>query len=125
MPRELVTVQVGQCGNQIGCRFWELALREHAAHNAKGVYDEAISSFFRNVDSTVEPPRMLPVGDGRGLIRGLKARSVIGKAYCIAALQLSSLLLVVLPGSSNTAPDVHNDRQAVRVLPHAARSWGS
>lgn len=43
MPRELVTIQVGQCGNQIGCRFWELALREHAAYNTKGVFDEALS----------------------------------------------------------------------------------
>lgn len=25
-----IVVQVGQCGNQIGCRFWDLALREHA-----------------------------------------------------------------------------------------------
>lgn len=24
---------VGQCGNQVGCRFWDLALREHAAVN--------------------------------------------------------------------------------------------
>lgn len=30
MPRELITLQVGQCGNQIGWRFWDLALREHA-----------------------------------------------------------------------------------------------
>lgn len=29
MPREIVTVQVGQCGNQIGCKFWELALSEY------------------------------------------------------------------------------------------------
>ena len=43
MPRELVTIQVGQCGNQVGFRFWELALREHAAYNTKGVYDEALS----------------------------------------------------------------------------------
>ncbi|XP_032340612.1 tubulin epsilon chain isoform X2 [Camelus ferus] len=46
-----VVVQVGQCGNQIGCCFWDLALREHAAVNQKGIYDEAISSFFRNVDT--------------------------------------------------------------------------
>uniref|UniRef100_A0A5F5PUU2 Tubulin epsilon 1 n=1 Tax=Equus caballus TaxID=9796 RepID=A0A5F5PUU2_HORSE len=46
-----VIVQVGQCGNQIGCCFWDLALREHAAVNQKGIYDEAISSFFRNVDT--------------------------------------------------------------------------
>jgi len=43
MPRELITVQVGQCGNQIGCRFWEAALQEHAAYNPAGVYDDALS----------------------------------------------------------------------------------
>uniref|UniRef100_A0A669DB46 Tubulin epsilon 1 n=2 Tax=Oreochromis TaxID=8139 RepID=A0A669DB46_ORENI len=46
-----VVVQVGQCGNQVGCRFWDLALREHAHVNKRGLYDEALSSFFRNVDS--------------------------------------------------------------------------
>ena len=50
MPRELVTVQVGQCGNQIGCRFWDIALREHAAMCASHapVFDEPLSSFFRS-----------------------------------------------------------------------------
>ena len=48
MPREVVTIQVGQCGNQIGSRFWDLALREHAAHNTG--FDDALSTFFRNVD---------------------------------------------------------------------------
>ncbi|XP_008005486.2 tubulin epsilon chain isoform X2 [Chlorocebus sabaeus] len=69
-----VVVQVGQCGNQIGCCFWDLALREHAAVNQKGIYDEAISSFFRNVDTRV-------VGDGgsisKGKICSLKARAVL------------------------------------------------
>ena len=50
MPRELITIQVGQCGNQIGARFWDLALREHAKNNKGKVYDDALSSFFRNVD---------------------------------------------------------------------------
>lgn len=36
-------MQVGQCGNQIGCKFWELALKEHAAYNPEGLYDDAIS----------------------------------------------------------------------------------
>lgn len=44
-----IVVQVGQCGNQIGCRFWDLALREHAAVNVGGVFDEPISTYFRNV----------------------------------------------------------------------------
>ncbi|KAK1338100.1 hypothetical protein QTO34_001210 [Cnephaeus nilssonii] len=69
-----VVVQVGQCGNQIGCCFWDLALREHAAVNQKGIYDEAISSFFRNVDTRV-------AGDGgsisKGKICSLKARAVL------------------------------------------------
>lgn len=29
MPRELVTVQVGQCGNQLGCRLLDLMIHEH------------------------------------------------------------------------------------------------
>jgi tubulin epsilon len=33
-------------------RFWDLALREHAAYNSKKapIYDDALSSFFRNID---------------------------------------------------------------------------
>ena len=46
--RELITVQVGQCGNQIGCRFWELALREHSAHSPSFTFDDSMSTFFRN-----------------------------------------------------------------------------
>lgn len=49
MPRELITVQVGQCGNQIGCKFWELALKEHAAYNPGGLYDDAISRCVNKV----------------------------------------------------------------------------
>ncbi|KRW99670.1 Tubulin/FtsZ, GTPase domain [Pseudocohnilembus persalinus] len=48
MPRELVTIQVGQCGNQIGMKFWELALKEHSQNNKNGIYDDALSSFFKN-----------------------------------------------------------------------------
>lgn len=78
MPRELITVQVGQCGNQIGCKFWELALKEHAAYNPGGLYDDSISSFFKNVDSRFQPPINLPVGRGQpGPIRSLKARAVV------------------------------------------------
>jgi tubulin epsilon len=51
MPRELVTVTVGQCGNQIGAKFWDMALREHAEHNQLGLFDESMSTFFRNCDT--------------------------------------------------------------------------
>lgn len=29
MPREVLTIQVGQCGNQIGHQFWQALLLEH------------------------------------------------------------------------------------------------
>ncbi|XP_053703017.1 tubulin epsilon chain [Synchiropus splendidus] len=69
-----VVVQVGQCGNQVGCRFWDLALREHASVNKKGVYDEPLSSFFRNVDLRSSSGRSCAVG---GRIQHLKARAVL------------------------------------------------
>ena len=80
MPRELITIQVGQCGNQIGRRFWDLALAEHAEHNPEGVFDDAMSSFFRNVDARDAGSgraREIPVGDGTGRISSLRARAVL------------------------------------------------
>ena len=29
MPREILTVQVGQCGNQLGCKMWDVLVEEH------------------------------------------------------------------------------------------------
>ncbi|XP_056873830.1 tubulin epsilon chain isoform X1 [Takifugu flavidus] len=69
-----VVVQIGQCGNQIGCRFWDLALREHAHVNKEGLYDEALSSFFRNVDSRKSDGGGCAVGES---IQHLKARAVL------------------------------------------------
>ncbi|XP_061677701.1 tubulin epsilon chain [Syngnathoides biaculeatus] len=69
-----VVVQVGQCGNQIGCRFWDLALQEYARFNKTGLYDDAAGTFFHAADSRS--------GDGvycvqDGTIRQLKARAVL------------------------------------------------
>ncbi|XP_077405429.1 tubulin epsilon chain [Vanacampus margaritifer] len=69
-----VVVQIGQCGNQIGCRFWDLALQEHAHFNKRGRYDDTTGTFFHNVDSMS--------WDGvscadHGRIQQLKARAVL------------------------------------------------
>ncbi|EGZ16744.1 hypothetical protein PHYSODRAFT_500449 [Phytophthora sojae] len=77
MPRELITLQVGQCGNQIGRQFWQLALEEHAQHSRRAVFDESMSSFFRNVDARASPPMDLPFNAGRSAIRSLKARAIL------------------------------------------------
>jgi|TARA_B100001758_G_C18402924_1_gene610167 tubulin epsilon len=52
-------------------------LKEHAAYNTKARYDDALSSFFQNVDTRHEPAIKFPVGDGKGSIRALKARAVV------------------------------------------------
>jgi tubulin epsilon len=74
MPRELITVQVGQCGNQVAMRFWDLALQEHARYNKSGIFDDSLSSFFRNVDTRYKDPIDIPVGKP---ISNLRARSVV------------------------------------------------
>eukprot|EP00466_Bigelowiella_natans_P016589 jgi/Bigna1/37395/e_gw1.19.48.1 len=76
MPRELITIQIGQCGIQLGSRFWDLALKEHAVYTKRPIYDDALSSFFRNVTEGKNPVE-LGVGNGRGKIRSLKARSIL------------------------------------------------
>lgn len=71
MPRELIFVQVGQCGNQIGMRFWDLALKEHARFKQSSNYDDSLSSFFRNLNAKGADLR---TGDP---IHTLKARALI------------------------------------------------
>lgn len=75
MVREIISIHVGQCGNQIGRAFWKQALAEHASANTDGVFDDCMSTFFRNVDNRTNSG--VPVGDGRQPIYDLKARAVL------------------------------------------------
>ena len=77
MVREVVTIQVGQCGNQISWRFWDLVLREHVQQNRLGNFDESMSSFFRNVDTRYADPLEIPVAGGQHPISALRARAVL------------------------------------------------
>ncbi|CEM27733.1 unnamed protein product [Vitrella brassicaformis CCMP3155] len=77
MPRELIVVQVGQCGNQIGSIFWSEALNEHASYNKKGHFDAGTSVLFRNVDTRFSDPKEIPVGDGTAPVKTLRARAVL------------------------------------------------
>jgi tubulin beta len=36
--REIITLQVGQCGNQIGYKFWESISLEHGIDTQTGFY---------------------------------------------------------------------------------------
>ena len=85
MPRELITLQVGQCGNQIAMCFRDLALREHAKFSKDNVFNDAMSSFFRNVDVKYLKKKIdfkfykkkgpdIPINDGKTKINSLRAR---------------------------------------------------
>lgn len=43
MPREIITVQIGQCGNQLGLRWWDVMLQESKAHPK---YEDARQAVF-------------------------------------------------------------------------------
>ena len=78
MPREIITIQVGQCGNQIGMAFWELLLQEHATEFKKSaktapIFNQALSSFFKNQDSN-----LTDISKNKNQqIQNLKARAII------------------------------------------------
>lgn len=67
--REMLVIQTGQCGNQIGTEFWRTVLREHSLHGTS--YTDAMSTFFRNVNQRGHD---LPL---YSTIANLKARSVV------------------------------------------------
>jgi len=65
MPREIITLQVGQCGNQIGMEFWKLLCAEHGI-NQRGILEEYATSgddrkdvFFYQADDEHYIPRAL------------------------------------------------------------------
>lgn len=65
--RETITIQVGQCGNQIGNHFWSQMLQEH--ENTPDT-DDALSTFFR----------FSPQKDGR--THAMKARALLIDMEC-------------------------------------------
>ncbi|KAJ3270606.1 Tubulin epsilon chain [Terramyces sp. JEL0728] len=79
MPQSIV-LQVGQCGNQvtetniqIASKFWNLALQEEAKYNNTGVYNDSLSTFFRNVD----PKKRIANINVGNPITALKARGIM------------------------------------------------
>ncbi|CDI80202.1 tubulin epsilon chain, putative [Eimeria acervulina] len=124
MPREVITFQIGQCGNQIGSQLWEVLLKEHLpkltsalpAATAVGVhastFDEGTSSIFRL--RTNSRLRMGEAGAG-----DLKARAILidmeeGVVNRLLRGRLSSLfddtlLVTDVSGSGNNCPGETDD----------------
>lgn len=110
-----ITIQIGQCGNQIGCRFWDLALREHANVNKKGVFDEALSTFFRNVEakSSFGQSEEIAVGKGNEKIKSLKARAVLIDSE-------EGVVNEIMKGPLN---EVFDHRQYITDVSGAGNNW--
>ena len=65
MPREIITLQVGQCGNQVGSEFWKKLCQEHGISPEGQLEDFATSGndrkdvFFYQADDEHYIPRAL------------------------------------------------------------------
>lgn len=62
MPREIITVQCGQCGNQVGGEFWSKLCQEHGIRPGGGQLPESAQDdrkdvFFYEADDARYVPR--------------------------------------------------------------------
>jgi tubulin gamma len=65
MTKEIITLQVGQCGNQVGFEFWKQLCKEHGI-NEKGQLEEYANDsndrkdlFFYQADEEEYVPRSI------------------------------------------------------------------
>ena len=80
MPREVITLQVGQCGNQIGTEFWKQLCAEHGIAN-DGILEEYAANgnagdrkdvFFYQADDNHYVPRALLLDLEPRVINGIQ-----------------------------------------------------
>jgi len=79
MGREIVHVQAGQCGNQIGSKFWEVLCAEHGI-SANGIYEgeedqqlERINVYYNSAQGGRYVPRAVLVDLEPGTMDSIRA----------------------------------------------------
>eukprot|EP00301_Raphidiophrys_heterophryoidea_P000162 c10083_g1_i1.p1 GENE.c10083_g1_i1~~c10083_g1_i1.p1 ORF type:complete len:468 (+),score=105.61 c10083_g1_i1:52-1404(+) len=79
MPREIITLQVGQCGNQIGMEFWKQLCAEHGIDAEGNLQSFATANaadrkdvFFYQSDDEHFIPRSILLDLEPGVINGIK-----------------------------------------------------
>merc|ERR1719370_2485972 len=85
--REIVHVQAGQCGNQIGSKFWEIISDEHGI-DATGSFGgawaeiqlERINVYFNEASGGKHVPRAVLVGLEPGTMDAVRG-SAFGKIF--------------------------------------------
>ena len=87
---EVITISVGQAGNQVAWRFWDLVSREAAAQGTKGVYDSGTSTFFENFHDGEPPSASGRIGGG---LRGSPSVSALFGDAPLASLRARALLI--------------------------------
>lgn len=82
MPREIITIQVGQCGNQIGSEFWRQLCTEHGIRH-DGILepfatggDDRKDVFFYQADDDHYIPRALLIDLEPRVIHGIQRGSM-------------------------------------------------
>lgn len=86
MPREIITLQVGQCGNQIGMEFWKQLCNEHGIGPEGIVQEHAMNGddrkdvFFYQADDDHYIPRAILVDLEPRVIKSIQV-SAYSKLY--------------------------------------------
>ncbi len=78
MPREIITLQVGQCGNQVGTEFWKQLCAEHGIR-PDGILEEHATEaagdrkdvFFYQADDDHYIPRALLIDLEPRVVQGV------------------------------------------------------
>jgi tubulin beta len=80
--REIIQVQAGQCGNQIGTKFWETILEEHGLGNggayigSRDIKNERLSVYFNETRQKKYSPRCVSVDLEPGVQDTIQASSI-------------------------------------------------
>ena len=78
MVREIVHIQTGQCGNQVGAKFWEIISDEHGVdpegdyYGETDIQQERIEVYFNEVRQDKYVPRALLVDLEPGTMDSIK-----------------------------------------------------
>ena len=79
MPREIITIQVGQCGNQVGMEFWKQLTKEHGIGPEGIIKESAINGddrkdvFFYQADDDHYIPRAILIDLEPRVIRKIQS----------------------------------------------------
>ncbi|KAJ2233323.1 Tubulin beta-4A chain [Coemansia sp. RSA 485] len=84
--REILTLQIGQCGNQIGLEFWKNIVQEHGIDNegfyrgSNPVQTERANVYFTEAPGGRHVPRVVAVDLEPGVLDGIRA-SPLGNLF--------------------------------------------